>query len=323
MNQVTSNRAIALGFLGITLACEPAAEPATSSNLPLPSSDLATDTTRTSSSGITSPSSTGAIPPPAVSTTLPPASTSVVTSSDGASSSSSDNAALASSSVPDSTSASTEDGAATTDAEPTDPAGSVSALGATDVMESGSGAPSAEMLRGFAAGFAELYLHDECTDDNPADDVCAHARIHEVPFTFGGDSELTYAVTLRIRGLFEPTNIAGGSAPYPEAPFFKVGGSVTKTDYSQWQIRVGQPAETYYLNHYPSTGHTIYKEDFEATISIRGQSTVVVRVEDSNDRQIDNGYVGLADRQQTIDGVTDGVVDGQVLRLDVIDVVVQ
>lgn len=152
--------------------------------------------------------------------------------------------------------------------------------------------------------------------------MCAHARTHEVPFTFGGDSELVYAVTLRIRGLFEPTNIAGGETPYPEAPFFKVGGSVAKTDYSQWQIRIGEPAATYYLNHYPSTGHTIYQEDFEATISVRGQSSVVVRVEDSNDRQIDNGYVGLEDRQQLIVGVTDGVVDGQVLRLDVLDVVV-
>jgi hypothetical protein len=180
----------------------------------------------------------------------------------------------------------------------------------------------AEDLASYAAGFHELYLHDECTDDNPADDVCAHDKVHELPFTFGGDPNTDYEVTLRIRGLFEPTNVAGGTTPYPEHPYFQVGGTVTKTDYSQWQIRIAEPEAIYYLNHYPTTGHTIYKEDFEATLRVRGGTQVVVRVEDANDRQIDNGYVGLPDRQQTIDGVTDGVVNGQVLRLDVLGVAV-
>lgn len=196
----------------------------------------------------------------------------------------------------------------------------------TDTSASGSGPGSSgnddttQDLAEYAAGFHELYIHDECTDNNQSDDVCAHARVHEVPFTFGGSPEATYDVTLRIRGLFEPTNVAGGMTPYPDHPYFKVGGTVTKTDYSQWQIKVTEPAATYYLNHYPETGHTIYAEDFEITIQVRGGSAVVVRVEDSNDRQIDNGYVGLPDRQQTIEGVTDGVVDGQVLRIDVLGV---
>lgn len=323
MNQVTSKRAMALGFVGIALACEPAAEPAAASGAPALSNDPASELTRTSSSGLDTASSTAgaSISAPVVSTTLPPVVTATVaTSFDGTSSSPSEDS-VSNSFVSEGTSASSEAAARSSHTETTEPTGSVSTSGTTDALESGNESSSSDTLRSYASGFSELYLHDECTDDNPADDVCAHARSHGISFTFGGDSERTYAVTLRIRGLFEPTNIAGGTTPYPDAPFFKVGGSVTKTDYSQWQIRTHEPEATYYLNHYPSTGHIIYKEDFEATISVQGQSTVEVRVEDANDRQIDNGYVGLADRQQTIEGVTDGVVDGQVLRLDVVDVV--
>lgn len=179
---------------------------------------------------------------------------------------------------------------------------------------------SAPDATAYAAGFHELFIHDECTDNNPTEDVCAHARVHEVTFTFGGDPLVTYDVTLRVRGLFEPTTIAGGATPDPSHPYFKVGGTVTKADYSQWQIRIAEPEAIFYLNHYPETGHIIYAEDFEVTIPVRGASPVVVSVVDGNDRQIDNGYVGLPDRQQSIAGVTEGAPDGQVLRLDVIAV---
>lgn len=176
-----------------------------------------------------------------------------------------------------------------------------------------------EQLKAYAEGLDGFYMHDECTS-NDGSDVCAHLRVHEETISFGGDEGTTYEVKLRIRGLFEPTNINGGMTPYPEHPYFKIGGTVNATDYSQWQLRVSAPQAVYYLNHYPATGHTIYKEDFEANIRVQGGASVVVRVEDSNDRQIDNGYVGLADRRQVLEGVTDGVVNGQVLRLDVLEV---
>jgi hypothetical protein len=44
---------------------------------------------------------------------------------------------------------------------------------------------------------------------------------------------------------------------------------------------------------------------------------------DGNDRQIDNAGEGLPDRRQMIDGVTTEVLDGQMLRLDVIRVQVR
>ena len=190
---------------------------------------------------------------------------------------------------------------------------------------SGSGAPQtapAGDLKQAAAGFHELFLHDQCTADYPPQpDTCIHKQLLEKPFTFGGRTGVTHDVTLRIRGIFEPTTIEGGETPLPDHPYYKVGGTVRARDWSAWHIEVSNPKQTYWLNHYPRVGHTIYKEDFEATIPVAGGAAVVVRVVDGNDRQIDNSEPGRPDRLQIIKGVVDTPLAGQMLRLDVIRVV--
>jgi hypothetical protein len=170
------------------------------------------------------------------------------------------------------------------------------------------------------AGFDKFFLHDKCTAQYPPQpDTCLHDRSHEQSFTIGGKAGTVYDVSLRIRGIFEPTTITGGDAPDPEHPYFKVGGTVSTPDWSQWRIEVSEPKQTYWLNHYPSVGHKIYKEDFEATIAVAAGSTVVIRVTDGNDRQIDNGKIA-PDRQQIIAGVIDNPLPGQMLRLDIVHV---
>jgi len=171
-----------------------------------------------------------------------------------------------------------------------------------------------------AAGFHKFFLHDMCTAQYPPQpDTCLHERLHQRSFTVGGKTGTVYDITLRIRGIFEPTTITGGDTPDPEHPYFKVGGTVSTPDWSHWEIEVSEPKQTHWLNHYPSVGHTIYKEDFEATIAAAAGATVVIRVADGNDRQIDNGKHG-PDRQQTIAGVVDSPLPGQMLSLDVIRV---
>jgi hypothetical protein len=163
-------------------------------------------------------------------------------------------------------------------------------------------------------------MHDECTGQYPPQpDTCAHERLHEKSFVFGGKAGTVYDVALRIRGIFEPTIIKGGETPYPEHPYFRVGGTVDALDWSHWHIEVSNPRQTYWLNHYPKVSHTIYKEDFEATIAVAAGATVVIRVIDGNDRQIDNGKAG-PDRQQIIAGVVDAPRPGQMLSLDVLRV---
>jgi len=172
-----------------------------------------------------------------------------------------------------------------------------------------------------AAGFDKLFLHDPCTGPFPPQpDTCAHERRHEKSFVFGGSAGTVYDVTLHVRGIFEPTIIKDAETPYPEHPYFKVGGTVDAGDWSHWHIEVSDPKQTYWLNHYPKFSHTIYKEDYEATIAVAAGATVVVRVIDGNDRQIDNGKTTGPDRQQIIAGVVDKPLDGQMLRLDVVRV---
>ena len=70
---------------------------------------------------------------------------------------------------------------------------------------------------------------------------------------------------LRVRGLFEPTTISEGETPDPAHPYYQVGGAIRARDWSAWHIEVSEPKQTYWLNHYPRVGHTIHREDFEAT----------------------------------------------------------
>ena len=57
----------------------------------------------------------------------------------------------------------------------------------------------------------------------------------------------------------------------------------------------------------------------EETIAVAAGATVVVRVADGNDRQIDNGKIA-PDRQQIIAGIADHPLAGQMLRIDVVRV---
>ena len=182
-----------------------------------------------------------------------------------------------------------------------------------------AGQASNDLAR-LAAGFQAFFMHDECTGEFPPQpDTCIHDRLHEKSFTFGGTGDLVYDVTLRIRGIFEPSTITGGETPYPDHPYFKVGGTVGTRDWSCWHIEVSAPKQTYWLNHYPKVSHTIYQEDFEATIAVAAGATVTIRVVDGNDRQIDNGKTG-PDRRRVIAGVVDAPLSGQMVRLDAIRV---
>ena len=189
-----------------------------------------------------------------------------------------------------------------------------------------AGSPSVFSAQGndvkkIAAGFHQLFLHDECTGEYaPQPDTCLHKQLVEKAFTFGGPAGAIHDVHLRIRAIVEPTTIADGETPLPDHPYYKVGGTVRSRDWSAWHIEVSNPKQTYWLNHYPKVGHVIYNEDFEATIPVAGGAAVVVRVVDGNDRQMDNSEEGRPDRMQIIKGVVDKPLGGQMLRLDVMGV---
>ncbi len=172
-----------------------------------------------------------------------------------------------------------------------------------------------------AKGLHQVFLHDACTGEYaPQPDTCLHTQLLERIVTLGGKAGVVYDVRLRMRGLFEPTTIRDGETPDPAHPYYQVGGTIRTRDWSAWHIEVSDPKQTYWLNHYPRVGHTIYREDFEATIPMAAGAIVTVRVVDGNDRQMDNAEPGLPDRMQIIEGVTDTPLGGQMLRLDVVRV---
>jgi hypothetical protein len=185
--------------------------------------------------------------------------------------------------------------------------------------------------KSFAGGLAELFLDAQCEKNTPtplADGAtCNHPpntqRI-EKPVTFGGETGKNYQVKLRVRGIWEPTNITGGQKPDAKAPF-TVGGKVTSgsgsssdaINYQQYFIEVAEPKQTYWLNNYPNVGHVIHKEDYEATITVAGGAQLKVVMNDGNEREIANFPKELFsdlppyDKQPSL---------GQSLRLDVVAV---
>jgi len=160
-------------------------------------------------------------------------------------------------------------------------------------------------------------LPDEATCDHPA----GTQRI-EAPTVFGGESSKTYLVTLRVRGIWEPTFIAGGEAPDPELPF-KIGGDVAEgnaIDYQQYFITVSNPAETYWLNDYQYTAHDIHKADYEITIPVAGGADVTVVMNDGNEREISNYPEEIFDDMPPYDQAP---TKGQLLQLEVVSVTEQ
>jgi hypothetical protein len=185
----------------------------------------------------------------------------------------------------------------------------------------------------FADGLDELLIDRMCVEGTSlplaSGAVCDHrdSLLHtETNLTFGGDAATTYAVTLRVRGIWEPTNVDGGQQPVLDAPFI-VGGDVaagTGSDsdainYQQFYIEVASPEQTYWLNNHDYVAHDIHKVDYEATLLIDGGSQVTVIANDGNERQIANYpqeyFADLPPYDQT-------PTLGQFLRLDVVEVAI-
>jgi len=178
----------------------------------------------------------------------------------------------------------------------------------------------------FAGELDGLFIDSPCQEPTPtplADEAtCDHAggmQHKEQSVTFGGDSATTYLLTLRVRGIWEPTFIEGGIAPDAELPF-KIGGDIAAgnaIDYQQFFITVSDPAETYWLNDYGYTAHDIYKEDYEITIPVVGGADVTVVVNDGNEREIANYPEEIFEDMPPYDQEP---TKGQLIQLEVVGV---
>jgi len=157
--------------------------------------------------------------------------------------------------------------------------------------------------------------------------TCNHApntqRIEKM-VTLGGATGTTYKVTLRVRGIWEPTTVTGGMRPVQDAPF-TVGGQVAAgagsssdaINYQQYFIEVAEPKQTYWLNDHQYVAHDIHKEDYEASITVAGGAQIKVVMNDGNEREIANFPKEMFTDVPPYDEMPSL---GQSLRLDVVSV---
>lgn len=159
-------------------------------------------------------------------------------------------------------------------------------------------------------------------------ETCNHPTLMDNAFeankevSLGGNMGTTYDVTLRIRGVVEPTSISGGMRPdtstitYKNAMWRKVpytiGGTLAVPDYQAWRLRVSEPKQDYFLNDYQKTAHNTFALDYQVTIQVAAGSKVTLGVIDSNEREIVN-Y-----EKYSVDGIDGAMNLGQFVQINVV-----
>jgi len=191
---------------------------------------------------------------------------------------------------------------------------------------------------GVAQALDGVRVDDACagTADTSVGAVCGHVMLtssggskYVKSVTIAGTAGTTYDVTLRIRGIVEPTKITGGMPVEMTPPStiqymgktwrkvpYTIGGaasaSTTDPDYTQWHIGVASPKGDYFLNDYQQTGHYIFKLDYQVTIQMAANTTVTLDGTDRNERQIVNF------EKYTIDGIAGSMNYGQFIQINVV-----
>jgi hypothetical protein len=221
--------------------------------------------------------------------------------------------------------------------EPRDAGGTVTDAGRTRDAGAAAGAQDAASADAaladpehVAEGLQGLFLDVPCAASTPTPlaqgATCAHPsgtqRIEKM-VTLDGEPGQVYTITLRVRGIWEPTLIQGGQRPDKAHPFTIGGmlppgtGSSDPISYQQYSLQVSEPKQTYWFNDHQYVAHDIHKEDYQATIRVAAGAHVSVIMNDGNDHQIANFskdyFAGLAPYDKAPS-------TGQSLRLDVLSV---
>ena len=210
--------------------------------------------------------------------------------------------------------------------------GGAGAIGGSSGQGGSGGGGGISGSSDIAPGLDGLRVDDPCagTPDTSTGAVCNHAMPTGAGFksakdvTIAGTPGTTYDVTLRIRGIVEPTQIDGGmrldtttfkyqNMTWRKVPF-TIGGTVNRGDYSQWRITVANPKQEYFLNDYQTVGHYIFALDYQVTIQVAANSKLTLDGTDTNEREIVN-Y-----EKYTIDGIPGSMNYGQFIQCNVISV---
>jgi hypothetical protein len=133
-----------------------------------------------------------------------------------------------------------------------------------------------------ASDIVGLRVEAPCT--NGGNPVCTSSNAFSESVTMGGESGVTYDVTLRIRGVVEEKTYTGG---LPSGRFL-TGGDPAADGYNVTKLEVSEPAGTYHLNAGTSGVERVWELDETATIPIRAGATVTLSVLPLDGLQIAN-----------------------------------
>jgi hypothetical protein len=157
-----------------------------------------------------------------------------------------------------------------------------------------------------------------CTSDSPADPmrVCLTSKPAVQTATLGGTPGVTYAVTLRFRGVVEEKSYLGGT----KEDHWQIGGMPVNDLFNVYELKVADPAQSYYVNSGVSYTLHSFPLDYQKTIDVKGGAQVTLSAD-----PIDTGEIKNIDPSGAPIVVTDvppapKAYNGQFVQMDVISV---
>jgi len=168
--------------------------------------------------------------------------------------------------------------------------------------------PDATVLPDFAELSGQQWLMPCAAAPNPTLCDCADSALN---VQVGGTIGVTYAVTVRIRGVMERGDYANGTSQ----DMWYVGGDNASAILTVAGLDVSAPAEHYFVNEIASGGG-LHFLDYEATLPIEGGATVTLFMSATDAREIADATTAV------IPGVTTTPSPylGQFAQIDVVAV---
>lgn len=158
-----------------------------------------------------------------------------------------------------------------------------------------------------------------CTAVDPVDPahVCQTVKPAVQTATLGGAAGATYAVTLRFRGVVEEKAYAGGT----KEDHWQIGGTPATDPFNVYELKVSDPAQSYFVNSGSSYTMHSFPLDYQKTIQVKGGSQVILSADPIDTGEIKN--VDANGAPLVVAGVPPAPAsyDGQFVQMDVVSVV--
>jgi len=125
-----------------------------------------------------------------------------------------------------------------------------------------------------------------CAGDDPVDPprVCQTSKSATQSATLGGSPDVTYAVTLRFRGVVEEKGYLGGT----KEEHWQIGGTPAADPFNVYELKVSDPAQSYYVNSGVSYTLHSFALDYEKTIEVKGGAQVTLSADPIDTGEIKN-----------------------------------